>query len=218
MALKRESKHTDMRSLVFDKTSFWVQVHNLPTGSFSMAVAKDIVSIGGMVDESETEVGDGEGCNFLRVQIAVNQSIPLCRGREIAGRDGSASWVNFKYEQLPNICYWCGRLTHHDKDCTSKLRRRGTTHVDEKQFGSWLRASTLNPSWRTVIRVAGFEEEVGEYDDFTASGDDESEVDRPSASPLALAPTSDTVREQDVAGPERGGFREDASVSDGADS
>lgn len=55
---------------------------------------------------------------------------------------------------------------------------------------------------------------MGEYDDFTASEDDESEVDKPSASPLALAPTSDTVREQDVAGPERGGFREDASVSD----
>ena len=91
VALKRVSKHTNMRSLVFDKTSFWVQVHNLPIGSFSMAVAKDIASIVGMVDESETEVGDGEGYSFLRVQIAVNPSILLCRGKKIARRDGSVS-------------------------------------------------------------------------------------------------------------------------------
>ena len=30
-----------------------------------MVVAKDIASIVGVVDESETDVGDGEGCNFL---------------------------------------------------------------------------------------------------------------------------------------------------------
>lgn len=68
-----------------------MQVHNLPIGSFSKAVVKDIASIVGMVDESETEVGDGEGYNFLQVQIAVNRSISLCRGKKIARRDGSVS-------------------------------------------------------------------------------------------------------------------------------
>ena len=139
VALKRVSKHTDVRSLVFNKTNFWVQVHNIPIGSFSMVVAKDIALIVGVVDESEIDVQDGEGCNFLLVQIAVNLSIPLCRGRKIARRDGSASWVNFKYKGLQNICYWCGLLTHHDKDCSSKMKRRGTTQVDKKQFSSWLR-------------------------------------------------------------------------------
>lgn len=85
------------------------------------------------------------------------------------------------------------------------MRRRGTTQVDEKQFCSWLRATTLNLSRGTVIRVTRFEEEAGEYDSFTAWDNDESEVDKPSASPLALAPNSDTVREQDVAGPDQGG-------------
>jgi len=65
VALKRVSKQTNVRSLVFDKTRLRVQVHNLPIGSFSMVVAKDIVSIVGVVDESETDVGDGERCNFL---------------------------------------------------------------------------------------------------------------------------------------------------------
>ena len=65
VALKRVSKHTGVRSLVFNKTNFWVQVHNLPIGSFSMVVAKDIALIVGVVDEREIDVQDGEGCNFL---------------------------------------------------------------------------------------------------------------------------------------------------------
>ena len=69
-----------------------MQVHNLPIGSFSLVVAKEVASVVGMVDESETEVGDGEGSNILK-------------GRKIVRRDGLASWVNFRYERLPNICY-----------------------------------------------------------------------------------------------------------------
>ena len=42
-----------------------MQVHNLPIGSFSMVVAKDIALIVGVVDESEIDVQDGGGCNFL---------------------------------------------------------------------------------------------------------------------------------------------------------
>lgn len=57
MALKRVLKHTDVRSLVFDKTRLQVQVHNLPIGSFFMVIVKDIASIVGVVDESETDEG-----------------------------------------------------------------------------------------------------------------------------------------------------------------
>nr|POE67610.1 hypothetical protein CFP56_45897 [Quercus suber] len=101
-----------------------------------MAVVKDIASIVDMVDESETEVGDGEGYNFLQVQITVNWSISLCSGKKISWRDGSV-----------------------------------------------------------IIRVTGLEEEAREYDSFTTSDNDESEMDKPSASPLALALKSETVRE-----------------------
>lgn len=40
---------------------------NLPIGNLSMGVAKEIVSVVDMVAESETEEGNSEGCNFLRV-------------------------------------------------------------------------------------------------------------------------------------------------------
>ena len=74
VTLKRVLKHTDVRSLVFDKTNFWVQVHNLPIGNFSIVIEKDIASIVGVVDESETNVGDGEGCNFF---MSLNHCQPV---------------------------------------------------------------------------------------------------------------------------------------------
>ena len=61
VALKQVSKHTDVRNLNFDRISFWVQVHNLPIGSFSMAVAKEVVLVAGVIDGEEMAMGDGEG-------------------------------------------------------------------------------------------------------------------------------------------------------------
>ena len=142
-----------------------------------MGVAKEIVSVVDMVAESETEEGNSEGCNFLRVWV-VNPSDPLCKGRKIGRKDGSASWVSFKYERLPNIYYWCGKLTHHDKDCPSRLKKKETVPDVEKQFGSWLRTSTPNPSRWTVIHVAGFEEEDDEVSNTKSSNTVESEVDK----------------------------------------
>ena len=58
-----------------------------------------------------------KGCNFMRVRVAVDISKPLCRGRHVMGNQGSDEWIAFKYEHLPNLCYWCGLMSHDDKDC-----------------------------------------------------------------------------------------------------
>ena len=47
-----------MKNLIFDRTQFWLQVHNLPIGSFSLSVAKAVAFVAGEVVESE--LGDGE--------------------------------------------------------------------------------------------------------------------------------------------------------------
>ena len=53
----------------------------------------------------------------MRVRVLIDITKPLCRGRKVTLEDGTTHWVSFKYEQLPNFCYWCGKLTHGDKDC-----------------------------------------------------------------------------------------------------
>lgn len=67
------------------------------------------------------------------------------------------------YERLPNFCYWCGCLTHHSKDCSDKLNRKGAVHDANPQFGPWLRANTPNLAKKSVVRVPRYEEVDSSY-------------------------------------------------------
>ena len=73
---------------------------------------------------------DEDGGNFFRVRVLVDITLPLCRGRVISLLNGSNSWVNFKYEWLPNVCYWCGHLDHNDRDCELWIESNGTLTTD----------------------------------------------------------------------------------------
>ena len=81
--------------------------------------------------------------NFIYLQVSIDTSLPLCRGRLISLHDGKQIWVSFKYERLPNICYWCGRLTQEDRDCDLWIESEGTLNIDQREFGPQLRAPSF---------------------------------------------------------------------------
>ena len=74
----------------------------------------------------------------------------------IAFDDSREQWVTFKYERLPNLCYWCGCLTHSDKDCDLWIESEGTLPKSEKWYGSWIKASPFNGKSKSVLSVLGF--------------------------------------------------------------
>ena len=115
VVLQQSNKLTPLEDLTFDKVSFWVQVHNIPISYRSKSIAKDICESIVVVDRS-TEASKCEGGNYVRVRVTPNIYQPLCRGRVIKVEGGKKVWVNFRYERLPNICYWCGCFNHSDKD------------------------------------------------------------------------------------------------------
>ena len=119
-------------------------------------MAQDIVSIAGDVVVSEESNEECEGSQFMQVRVSIDITKPLCRGRKIELNDGEDSWVSFKYECLPNLYYWCNRLTHHDKDCSLWSKWKGSIKEGDQQFRSWLRASTPNLGKKTIIRVVRY--------------------------------------------------------------
>ena len=115
MALQRYDKDMTIHSMKFNMVNFWVQVHDIPIRFKTREVAEQICSsIGSIIHPPG--VSDEIGGGFIRVRVSIDISQPLCRGRLITLDDGKEHWVAFKYERLPNLCYWCGRLTHDDKD------------------------------------------------------------------------------------------------------
>ena len=161
VALKRIKKHSDLSQLKFETTCMWVQVHNLPIG-ISSSAAKSIVSATGKVFENSLDKEVYEGNNFVRVRVGIDITKPLCRGRKLALRDGQDSLVCFKYERIPNICHWCSKLTHMDKECSIWLKGKHTLKEVEQQFRSWMRVATPNLARKSVVKVVGFDENESE--------------------------------------------------------
>ena len=86
----------------------------------------------------------------------VDISKPLYRGRHVSLEDGKTHWVSFKYERLPNLYYWCGCLTHNDRDCEKWIESEVSLKPEEQKFGSWLRAPPFFTLRKNVISVQGF--------------------------------------------------------------
>lgn len=139
----------------FSHVSFWVQLHNLPirrmTAEAAEAIGKSIGEVE-KVAKSDDERG-GENCMRIRVRMEITS--PLCRGRLVKLEEGQRCWVAFRYERLPNFCYWCGCLDHGEKDCDVGLQQRKSGLTEEQQFGAWLRATSDRPPRRTVVTVLG---------------------------------------------------------------
>ena len=64
-------------------------------------------------------------------------------------------WISFKYERLLNMCYWCGRLAHDDRDCEWWIDNEGTLTLEQREFGPYLRAPPFVATRRSAILVPG---------------------------------------------------------------
>lgn len=142
VVLQRVEDDTPLTAMNLNLAVFWVQIHRLPLRSMKREIAQQIGGTIGEVMTTTPEDEDSGAGNFVRVRVLINISDPLCRGR-LVGFGGSDTWLSFKYERLPNFCYWCGCLTHADKDCPVWLRSKGSLKIESQQYGSWLRASSL---------------------------------------------------------------------------
>ena len=79
-------------------------------------MAEELCEVIGVMDH-ESNDNDVDRGGFFRVRVRIDILVPLCRGHILSIEDDEDYWVTFKYEHLPNICYWCGCLDHSDKDC-----------------------------------------------------------------------------------------------------
>uniref|UniRef100_A0A7N2M1R9 Zinc knuckle CX2CX4HX4C domain-containing protein n=1 Tax=Quercus lobata TaxID=97700 RepID=A0A7N2M1R9_QUELO len=102
-----------------------------------------------------TEEAETEGANFIRVRVTLDITQPLSRGHVVALDSGKELWVHFRYERLPSLCFWCGCLTHEDRDCELWIASEGSLLPESQQYGPWLKAAPFVASRKYVIKVPG---------------------------------------------------------------
>ena len=120
-------------------------------------MAEEQCEVIGVVDH-ESNDNDVDRGSFFRVRVRIDISVPLCRGRILSIEDNEDCWVAFKYERLPNICYWCGCLDHSDKDCEKWIESDGTLASSEREYGPWIRATPTQSRQKPVVVVPWFYE------------------------------------------------------------
>ena len=125
MVLQRYGKEKDIGDMEFSKVTFWVQVHDLPIRFRTKRIAEQLCEAIGKVNVRTNEA-ETEGDNFMHVRVTIDISQPLSRGRIVSLDSSKELWVHVKYERLPSLCFWCGCLTHDDRDCDLWVESEGS--------------------------------------------------------------------------------------------
>uniref|UniRef100_A0A2N9G7B6 Reverse transcriptase domain-containing protein n=1 Tax=Fagus sylvatica TaxID=28930 RepID=A0A2N9G7B6_FAGSY len=155
--LQRIEEDEAIEEVAFAETSFWVQLHGIPVRRMNPEVAIILgSSLGKIAHVTEGEKAAGSG-QAMRIRVSIDITKPLCRGRKAMLEKGREVWISFKYERLPNFCYWCGLVSHSDKDCPHWLRNQEKLQLEDQQFGPWLRASNERPWRKTEIKIEGIQ-------------------------------------------------------------
>ncbi|KAM7504958.1 hypothetical protein LguiB_003862 [Lonicera macranthoides] len=131
---------TDMNPYQISLTyvEFWVQIYDLPVGYMSEHVAKTIGNFIGRFIEADPNNFKGVWRDYMRIRVSFDTTKSLKRRMRIKKVDEAVLWANFKYEKLPNFCYFCGIIGHSERFC-EKFFDYPDKYV-EKLFGVWLRA------------------------------------------------------------------------------
>ena len=113
----RIEEDEDIEEVEFKKTSFGVQLHGIPVRRMNHEATTILGSSLGKIAHVTKGGEIANGGQAMCIQVSVDITKPLCRGRRTKLEKDRETWISFKYKRLPNFCYWCGYLTHNDKDC-----------------------------------------------------------------------------------------------------
>ncbi|KAK3008982.1 hypothetical protein RJ639_013480 [Escallonia herrerae] len=104
--------------LSFDYSPFWIRIIGLTPMHMTKKNAEKIGSRFGKVLEIDfTADGKISWNKFLRIQVELNITQPLYPGFHRTREASSQSWINLRYERLPDFCFNCGRLGHVKRNC-----------------------------------------------------------------------------------------------------
>ena len=137
LLLGRWRKGLTAANIIFSHTPFWVQVWGVPFELMTEETGRDIGNSMGNFVEMDKRSSQMDQAKFMRVRVELPIDKPLRRGGYLMDMEGDKTWVTFKYERLPTICFLCGKIGHDKRHCNSTV----DSHQTEYQYGDWIRAN-----------------------------------------------------------------------------
>lgn len=196
--------------LKFDKSTFWVQFHNIPIVCMTKETALFLGKKVGKV--KEIDLGKNGDClrKFIRGRVEVDVSKPLERGIFLDVRGKEPVLIYTMYKRLPHYCWDCGLLGHTKKECPEVDPEedydpnRGARYVDWLQAPSQIRPrknSEQNPP-HTQAAEPEKDQNLIESQEVTAPSQTSANQERDSVA-ASQFPTKDPIRSLSQNSPKR---------------
>jgi hypothetical protein len=74
---------------------------------------------------------------IVKIKVAIDVHQPLQTGILIGNHKDGTKWIDFRYENLPQVCFKCGFLGHNDKLCMNEA----VNMDDQAPLGPWIRSN-----------------------------------------------------------------------------
>jgi hypothetical protein len=74
---------------------------------------------------------------IVKIKVAINIHNPITSGIHVGNPNDGTSWIDFRYEKLPQVCFSCGMFGHGDKLCRNPPLNLETL----APLGPWIRST-----------------------------------------------------------------------------
>ncbi|KAL2540680.1 Uncharacterized protein Adt_01658 [Abeliophyllum distichum] len=144
------------REFSFSYSVFWVQVHGLPINYLTRENMTKIGEYLGIFVCADRSVFDGKICwrKFLRLRVILDVRNPILTGFWLRRPGLKDIWIDFKYENLGQFCYVCGRIGYHYLSCKFS--------AGNSKFGPWLRTVPWDDAVSGATFSANLQEKSGQ--------------------------------------------------------
>lgn len=95
----------------------------------------------GEVSEVSLFEFSGQNNHVLKAKVKLNLNNPLKKGVNMGSKVDGIHWVDFRYERLPNFCYYCGIIGHNKEACNKRTSDAERGKNESKNLGPWLRTN-----------------------------------------------------------------------------
>jgi hypothetical protein len=99
-------------------------------------MGENIGALLGKVEASEFYEYPGKKI-IVKIRVALNIHNPITSGIHVGNPTDGTSWIDFRYEKLPQACFNCGLIGHVDKLCRNPALNMETL----APLGPWIRSS-----------------------------------------------------------------------------
>ncbi|XP_071933169.1 uncharacterized protein [Coffea arabica] len=150
----------------FSHCCFWVQVFNVPLDLMSIESVKVIGECLGSFVDVDTDADGLPWGKYIRIRVSLDIT-QLLRRMMLISHGGEELRLLLQYERILNICFYCGRFGHGDRECEYCLSNPAADKRD-LPFKAWAK---FNSGALSSTRVKTTEKLSSKVRASTAGGD-----------------------------------------------